>query len=93
MEWNVLAKLNHAPAEDVRYRRNSGKHLFILSFSHFDPMRTRLSFHRYEKLYWLRVIRLSGRRRELSPLLPVVSTNRIASGSDIVTAASCGIPA
>jgi hypothetical protein len=37
MKWNVLAKLSHAPAEYVRYRRNSGKHLLVLSFSHFDP--------------------------------------------------------
>jgi hypothetical protein len=37
LEWNVLAKLNHTLAEDVRYRRNSGKHLLAMSFSHFDP--------------------------------------------------------
>jgi hypothetical protein len=27
-------------AEDVRYRRNYGKHLLVLSFSHFNPKRT-----------------------------------------------------
>jgi hypothetical protein len=32
-------KPNRAPAQDVRYR-NSGKHLLVLSFSHFDPERT-----------------------------------------------------
>jgi hypothetical protein len=40
LEWNVLAKLNHTLAEDVRYRRNSEKHLLAMSFSHFDPTRT-----------------------------------------------------
>jgi hypothetical protein len=33
-------KPNRAPAEDVGYRRNSGKHLLTMSFSHFDPERT-----------------------------------------------------
>jgi hypothetical protein len=30
-------KPNRMPAEDVRYRRNGGKHLLLLSISHFDP--------------------------------------------------------
>jgi hypothetical protein len=36
----ISTKPNRNPAEDVRYRRNSGKHLLMLSFSHFDPVRT-----------------------------------------------------
>jgi hypothetical protein len=30
-------KPNRTPAEDVRYRRNSGKHLLAMSSSQFDP--------------------------------------------------------
>jgi hypothetical protein len=33
-------KPNRTPAEDVRYRRNSGKHLLAMSSSQFDPERT-----------------------------------------------------
>jgi hypothetical protein len=33
-------KPNRTPAEDVRYRRNSGKHLLAMSSSQFDPSRT-----------------------------------------------------
>jgi hypothetical protein len=40
MENVTLTSMNRNPAEDVRYRRNSGKHLLVLSFSHFDPKAT-----------------------------------------------------
>jgi hypothetical protein len=33
-------KPNRTPAEDVRYRRNSGKHLLAMSSSQFDPTET-----------------------------------------------------
>jgi hypothetical protein len=40
MENVPLTSMNRNPAEDVRYRRNGGKHLLVLSFSHFDPKRS-----------------------------------------------------
>jgi hypothetical protein len=40
MESVTLISMNRNPAEDVRYRRNSGKHLLVLSFSQFDPTET-----------------------------------------------------
>ena len=37
----LMAPLRNPTAlGNVRYRRNSGKHLLVLSFSHFDPTET-----------------------------------------------------
>jgi hypothetical protein len=38
--YTSAMKPNRTLVEDVRYRRNSGKHLLMLRFSHFDPIRT-----------------------------------------------------
>jgi hypothetical protein len=42
METSPFASMmpDRPPTEDVRYPQNSGKHLLVLSFSHFDPTRT-----------------------------------------------------
>ena len=49
MENVTLTSMNRNPAEDVRYRRNSGKHSLVLSFSHFDPNRTLPSLRRINR--------------------------------------------
>ena len=41
--YTSAMKPNRTLVEDVRYRRNSGKHLLMLRFSHFDPKQTLLA--------------------------------------------------
>ena len=52
-------KASRTSAADVRYRRNGGKHLLVLSFSAFDPKQTSGS---------------AGRRPVLDPDQSVAST-------------------